>query len=385
MVFQESPLLRDVTEIKEPTKSVAETISDHVLSRVQVNNPFRNNPDPDKAYLAENYLKKLNLWERYQQATTLRGKAAYEDRYVSGLASTVFSVVGLHPIKVEEKKRRYKDFLDFLIYSGFLPQIEEAWQKKKEKYGILTPPRPPFDMEFTDWVETYCKPNFRYVDVYSAPQRYPEIVDYINSKPVVKTVVEFGCGPGDFLLDVAGPLVHPIGIERLSLGQAVHDEMMYRNRWMIDGTEKWIDIHEARVKAEEHIKAIMRSHITIIKGDVLKQNTIRKVDSLTDKLHLFAVSLNVMYPHYDVRHIQQLIRNMMQIDPEYIILGGGDPSLEFVHPVTGEQLPRKHFCIFNINKNIEVLPYGMSLQSGDPFDSLGNIGKVVSLVAELVV
>lgn len=93
---------------------------DTMLSHVKIYNPLESNTiDEQKRITAIRLLKELNIYDRFIEATTQIGQPAYENRFVSGLASLAFIVAGLHPIKSAAKLQEYTDFLFFSTKWGY--------------------------------------------------------------------------------------------------------------------------------------------------------------------------------------------------------------------------------------------------------------------------
>lgn len=326
---------------------------DAMLSHVKIHNPLEDNGiDEHKRKTAIQLLKELDIFDRFTVATMQTGQPAYEeDRFVTGLASLAFTVAGLHPIKSEAKLQQYTDFIYFLARSGDLYNIEKAWDNKRKKFGILSPPAVPFDIEitsdsidFTDWAIRYRDSHFKYVDVFSAPQRYPDVVIYLKKiAPERRTIIDIACATGDFLLDNATDETVLIGVDRLAMQESMQDEMMIINRFGLGLNGVIVD---PSIGQRVYLDAIAKSNITFIKGDMFSASWINKLDYTFLPHPRIVTCLNGVYPHYDRKSILRLLKNVLRLTPDYIVLGGGVPSLTFFDSQKNEWIPGKHFTIF---------------------------------------
>lgn len=319
------------------------------LSHVGIYNPLIDTTlDQTKIQDANNLLAMLKLSERFNQTASLTGVEAYEDRFVTGIASLAFIVAGLHPIKSEFKRQQYADFLFYLGRSGMLPYIEEEWKRKRDRYGILTEPAVPFSMNFDDWLNNYINPKTRYVDVYSAPDRYRTIVSYINRiAPENRTIIDIASGAGDFLLETDNLKTASIAVDRLSPKAVVNDEMMSTNRFSLDqnGNLADPDIHK-----QVFLDTLRNSGIIFLKGDMFSDSWTKKLDYTNLPKPVIVTCLNGVYPHYTEKSILRCLNKAMKIQPDYIILGGGVPGLTFLDVKSQSWKPGIHFKIFKIQK-----------------------------------
>ena len=320
-----------------------------LLSHVGIYNPLIDTTlDQTKIEDAKNLLAMLKLSERFNQTASLKGVEAYEDRFVTGIASLAFIVAGLHPIKSELKRQQYADFLFYLGRSGMLPYIEEEWKRKRDRFGILTPPAVPFGISFDDWLPTYLDPNSRDVEVYSVPNRYSAIVSYLNKiAPKERTIIDIASGPSDFLLETGNLSTVSIAVDRLSPEAAVNDENMIVNRFSLDQSGNLTD---PNIHQQVFLDELRNSGIIFLKGDMFSDSWTKKLNYTNLPEPVIVTCLNGVYPHYTEKSILRFLNKVMKIQPDYIVLGGGVPGLTFLDIKSQSWIPGIHFKIFKIQQ-----------------------------------
>lgn len=278
-------------------------------------------------------LKELGIYDRFMVLSQVEGQEAYEERLVSGLAADIFIATGLHPTKSEPKREFLKQWFHYLVSSGSLPVLEEAWKQKKEQFGILTPPRPRTRMGFADYVGMYCDPNHIYIDRYSEPSRYKKLTDAIREDTRYGgRVIEFGCGTAETLIDIAvnnSLLTSCIGVDLLTPEEVFRSEMMRSHRFA-NSDAKLQDAIDTNRQELEGLK------IHLLQGSVFDWRIRKRICEHFTPIQYptIVICFNLLFPHFDQKMISKGIYNMLKLSPLCVMVAGGEPAIEYYDYLT---------------------------------------------------
>lgn len=161
-------------------------------------------------------------------------------------------------------------------------------------------------------IEEYRR-NGNQVDVYSNPNRYPNLFRAIRNKiPKGGVLVELGAAAGDNLVALKDHFAEVIGIDELDMQTMKNHPMMaMRDSAVASRKTKKLSLWQSNMFSEEF----------------------GNFEYFRHKHHpLVFMALHSIFPHYDVPAIYNFLHNILFAEPDYLIIGGGYPGIEQIHP-----------------------------------------------------